>query len=256
MILFHRHFGEGKPIVILHGLFGQCDNWVSVSKMLGDRHNSVFAIDLRNHGHSPHSPEFSYELMARDVADTLHDLRIQKVHLMGHSMGGKVAMLFSQLYPEMLRSVIIVDISPRYYPPHHGEIISGLKSVDILNISSRAEAENSMEPFIKNPSVRQFLLKNLFRNDKNQFRWRFNLEILSASLEKVGQSIPTGNVDVPALFYHGQNSDYVSVDEYTEIMQQFLSAEFRQMAGAGHWLHAENTEEFVQTIDHWIKRYS
>ena len=256
MILFHRHFGEGSPVMILHGLFGQCDNWVTVAKMLGEKHHSVFCVDLRNHGHSPHDSVFNYDAMAEDLAETILDLRIhKKVHLIGHSMGGKAAMFFAQQFPELLKSILIADIGPRFYPTHHQEVISGLKAVNLSDITSRSDAESAMEKFIKDQSVRQFLLKNLYRTDENQFAWRFNLEVISDQIEEVGKAIPEGIVDIPALFYHGSASNYVLSDEYPVIMQQFISAEFRQMNGAGHWLHAEQPTVFVETADHWLRRY-
>lgn len=257
MILFHRHYGEGPPLVILHGLFGQCDNWVTVGRKLGENHLSVFCMDLRNHGLSPRDATFTLSAMAADVAETLDDLRIPSVHLLGHSMGGKVAMEFARTYPEKLKSLILADIGPGYYPPHHQQIISGLKAVKPEEISSRQEAEERLAGYIADHGTRQFLLKNLYRNDSgNNFAWRFNLAVIAGQIEEIGKALPECTIDVPSLFYHGSNSNYITPASYHAIMQQFISAEFRVMQGAGHWLHAEQPDAFTDTVSAWVKRFA
>lgn len=255
MILFHRHYGEGAPLVILHGLFGQCDNWVSIAKSLGEKGHSVYCVDLRNHGQSPHSPEFSMEEMAEDVRETLDDLRLGRVHLLGHSMGGKVAMFFAQQWPERLLSLLVIDIGIRYYPPHHQDIISGLQSIDVDALASRNDADAQLAHYVEEVSTRQFLLKNLYRKEDNSFGWRFNLPVITTRIEEVGRALPEGRVNVPTLFYRGGQSRYVKAEEYDDIKKQFPQAEFKTMEDAGHWLHAENPAEFVEEIGGWLGRW-
>ena len=147
MKLFERHFGTGEAVVILHGLFGQSDNWTSIARKLGEKY-SVYTFDLRNHGQSGHSDEMNYPVMAADVLETIDELGLDKIHLIGHSMGGKVAMLFGLTYPERLNSLVIADIGPRYYKPHHSDIITGLSSIDLSRLKSRQEAENQLLEYI------------------------------------------------------------------------------------------------------------
>ncbi|MBX7202028.1 MAG: alpha/beta fold hydrolase [Bacteroidia bacterium] len=257
MILFHRHYGQGTPLVILHGLFGQSDNWASIARRLGEQHLSVFCMDLRNHGLSPHSEQVSLALMAADVAETLEDLRIPAVHLLGHSMGGKVAMEFALSFAGKLKSLILADIGPGYYPPHHQEIIKGLMAVKPEEVKSRQEAEERLAAYVKDLSTRQFLLKNLYRTDDGEhFAWRFNLEAIAKNIEEVGKALPGETIRVPSLFYHGGRSNYVKPADYSSIQQQFTAAEFRLMEGAGHWLHAEQPETFISTVIDWIRPFA
>ena len=161
-----RKSGEGPPLVILHGVFGSGDNWLTVSKQFMP-HFEVFLVDQRNHGRSPHTSEFSYDILVQDLLDFANDQGFQKFYLIGHSMGGKVAMKFAAKYPERLEKLVIVDIAPRYYKPHHQEIMAGFNAVDLENMKSRNEADEAMASQIAELDVRQFLLKNLYRNTKS-----------------------------------------------------------------------------------------
>ena len=247
MILFHRHYGDGTPLIILHGLFGQSDNLAGVARLLGNNF-SVYCIDQRNHGQSGHAHEFTYDAMVGDLVETLDDLRLNKVHLLGHSMGGKTAMFFARKYPERLHSLTVVDIGPRYYAPHHGEIIAGIQVLKPGELTSRQEAEELLAYSIKDASTRQFLLKNLVRGDDGRFFWRFNLDAIAENSENVGEALPGGALNIPTLFYRGGNSSYIIPEEYDTILQQFPEAVFATMQDAGHWLHAEKPQEFVDTI--------
>ncbi len=251
MILFERHFGEGEVIIILHGLFGQSDNWTGIARNLGDQF-SVFTFDLRNHGQSGHSDAFNYEFMADDVVETMNHLGLKKVHLIGHSMGGKVAMRIAQKFPDRLYSLLIADIGPRYYKPHHEEILQGLNSIHPEKITTRKEAEEILTESIKDEGTKQFLLKNLYRTPENKFAWRFNLNVLTDKIENVGEALPAGICFVPTLFYHGGNSRYIMKEEYSEIRKQFPNTTFLIMENAGHWLHAEKPAEFIDTVKGWI----
>jgi len=256
MILFHRHYGEGPALVILHGLFGQSDNWATIARKLGENGYSVYCMDLRNHGMSEHSDEFSIALMARDVIETLDDLRLRSAHVLGHSMGGKVAMELALHYPDRLRSLLVIDIGPQYYPPHHHQIIKGLEAVKPEELRSRKEADERLSNYVGQAEVRQFLLKNLTRESESEpFRFRFNLEQIAANINEVGKALPEGIVQVPTLFYHGEKSDYLKPETYAEISAQFIASEFKIMPGAGHWLHAEQPPAFIATVTQWLSRF-
>jgi esterase len=251
MILFERHFGLGEPLIILHGLFGQSDNWTSIARKLGEQF-TVYTLDLRNHGQSGHDNAMNYDVMADDLLETIDHLGIQKMHLIGHSMGGKVAMLFALKYPERLNKLIIADIGPRFYEPHHQKILLGLNQLDLDSLTSRTDAENELSLFIPDMGTRQFLLKNLHRNDVGGFSWRFNLPIISAEINRIGEQLPRGICTTSALFFHGGKSDYIIPSDYSDILNYFPNAEFEIMQGAGHWLHAENPTEFIRITKWWI----
>jgi esterase len=255
MKLFERHFGTGEAIVILHGLFGQSDNWTSIARKLGEKY-CVYTFDLRNHGQSDHSDEMNYRVMTSDVLETINDLGLNKIHLIGHSMGGKVAMLFGLTYPERLNSLAIADIGPRYYKPHHSEIINGLSSIDLSSLKSRLDAENQLIEFIPDFGTRQFLLKNLSRFGENQFAWRFNLPVIRRTIANIGESLDSGICQIATLFYRGAKSNYIKPEDYPAILNQFPNAKFEVMQDAGHWLHAEKPSEFIETLETWISNHS
>lgn len=254
MNLFYRQYGTGEPLVILHGLFGQCDNWASIAKALGENY-TVYCMDLPNHGQSPHTEEFNYPAMVEDVRMTVENLGLNKFHLLGHSMGGKVAMFFAQAYPEMLISLMVIDIGTKYYRPHHQEIIAGLQAVNLELLTSRNEAEKVMLPFIEDVGTRQFLLKNLVRKEENGFEWRFNLELIAEKIEEIGAALPEGKVLTRTLFYRGGNSRYIKDEDIADIQLQFPNATFETMKGAGHWLHAEKPGEFVEVVRRFLKYF-
>jgi pimeloyl-ACP methyl ester carboxylesterase len=251
MILFERHFGSGEPLIILHGLFGQSDNWTSIARKLGEQFN-VYTLDLRNHGQSGHDNVMNYDVMADDLLETIDYLGIQKMHLIGHSMGGKVAMLFALKYPERLEKLIIADIGPRFYKPHHQKILQGLNQLDLDSLTSRVDAENELSHLIPDVGTRQFLLKNLYRNNEGGFSWRFNLPVITEEIDHIGEQLPSGICTTSTLFFHGGKSDYIIQSDYSEILNYFPNAEFQIMQGAGHWLHAENPNEFIRITNWWI----
>ena len=255
MILFERHFGSGEPLIILHGLFGQSDNWTSIARKLGE-HFTVYTLDLRNHGQSGHDNVMNYDIMADDLLETIDYLGIQKMHLIGHSMGGKVAMLFALKYPERLNRLIIADIGPRFYEPHHQKILHGLNQLDLGSLTSRADAENELSNLIPDAGTRQFLLKNLYRNNDGGFSWRFNLPIITNEINRIGEKLPSGICSTSTLFFHGGESDYIIPSDYSDILKIFSNAEFQIMQGAGHWLHAENPAEFIRITNWWIDQYA
>lgn len=241
MKLFFRKYGEGNPIIILHGLFGLSDNWQSFAKQLEQNSFSAFTVDLRNHGNSPHHKEFNYNVLAADLFELLESEQIQNPVLMGHSLGGKTAMRFALNYPEKISSLIVVDIAPRYYPPHHQQILEGLFAVDVNLIKSRGEAEKILSEKIPEPGTRQFLLKNLYWKNKEQLDWKFNLPFIAEGIENVGEEIASEKTfDKPTLFIAGEKSKYINASDAADITKLFPQSEVKIAPNAGHWVHADN----------------
>jgi esterase len=250
MKLFYRKYGEGYPLVILHGLFGISDNWNSLAKYFGAKYE-VYTPDLRNHGQSPHSPDFDYTVMSSDIAEFLDDHSLEDAFLIGHSMGGKVAMRFAFDHPERVRKLIVADIGPKYYAPHHKHILDALYSVDLNTVKSRKEAEERMSEKIGDFSVRQFLLKNLYWKTPESLAWRMNLDVISDNIGNVGESID-GEFDKPALFIRGGLSGYVLDSDWPQIEKQFPDSALVTLEGAGHWVHAEQPEQFVKAVEDFL----
>jgi pimeloyl-ACP methyl ester carboxylesterase len=253
MKLFYRKFGQGSvPVFILPGLFGQCDNWQTIAKGLAEKNKEVYFVDQRNHGLSPHSEIFNYKVMSSDLYELISGLGFNKVILIGHSMGGKTAMQFVVDYTEMIASLIIADISPRYYPPHHQEIIRALQSVDLKIIKTRKEAELILSGLIPDSGTRQFLLKNLFWETDTRLNWRFNLKAIAANMEEVGKEINFSqtytNQNFSALFLRGENSAYINETDLHLIHKTFPDARIETIPAAGHWLHADNPKSFLEAV--------
>lgn len=248
MKLNFKKLGEGKPLVILHGLFGTLDNWITAGKILSENGYEVYLVDQRNHGKSPHSDEFNYEVMAEDLKEFLVDQHLSSAIIMGHSMGGKIAMLFSTKYPKMVEKLIVVDIAPKYYPPHHETIMKAFHSVKVETVTSRKEAEERMLPLIDNAGVRQFLLKNLDRNGNN-FQWKHNLPVIEKNINEIGQPLDEVQIFVgPAFFIGGAASDYIQRGDRQLILKHFPQAKIASIKGAGHWVHAEKPNEFMDVL--------
>lgn len=253
MKLHYRESGQGIPLVILHGLFGLSDNWQTLAKYLSQKYH-VYLPDLRNHGRSPHSEEFNYAVMAEDLREFITDNQLQNVVLLGHSMGGKVAMNLALEYPNLLSKLIVVDIAPRPYPVHHQDILDSLNAIDITKMSSRSEAEAALEVSIPEAEVRLFLLKNLYRKEDNSFGWRMNLAVLEQNIEEVGRET-TSDVpfDKPTLFIKGAHSRYIQEKDTAGIQQLFPQAQIETIADAGHWVHAQAPEKFYQLVVNFIE---
>lgn len=247
MKLHFRELGEGQPMVILHGLFGFSDNWQTHAKKLAEYYR-VILVDLRNHGHSDWSDDFSYELMAEDLHELFEDLNLKKVILLGHSMGGKVGMLFSQKYPEFLEKLIVVDIGVKEYPMHHQHILNGLHALDLSKINVRSEAERILMEYIESDGVRQFLLKNLYWKEKGKLSWRMNIEVLERELPDILGALPEHEVMIPTLFIRGELSNYILDEDFDEIQSLFPDSEVITIPGAGHWVHAEAPDEFIEKV--------
>jgi len=248
MILFCRHYGNHpQTLIVLHGLFGQSDNWTSLARRWSEMF-TVITPDQRNHGQSPQSDDFNYSLMADDLKETVDALGIRSFALLGHSMGGKTAMLFAQKYPQYLKKLIVADIAPRYYAPHHTEIIDALKGLNLKEINDRQTADVELAKAIKEPSTRQFLLKNLYRKQDNSFAWRFNLSAISSNIQEVGAALPESKVNINTLFLRGETSNYIQTSDEAAIRQHFPNSEIQTIPKAGHWLHAEQPLAFSDAV--------
>jgi len=251
--LNYKIYGEGFPLIILHGVFGSGDNWTTLAKHFSKEFKTILP-DLRNHGRSPHSSLFNYQVMSEDLLELVDDLGISRFHLVGHSMGGKVSMFFANKFPEMIEKLVVVDIAPRYYKPHHQQILAGFRSVDLGQIESRQEAEDSMAAEIIEPDVRQFLLKNLFRNEEGAFGWRVNLNAIEAQIEEVGKVFSIENqLDVPTLFIKGGRSKYIQDKDKEDIENLFSNVIIKTIEEAGHWVHSEQPEATYQLIAAFLK---
>jgi esterase len=252
MKLFYRELGEGEPLVILHGVFGSSDNWFTVSKTLAEDHK-VYLVDARNHGHSPRASEFNYDVMSQDLELFLKDHSIKDPVIIGHSMGGKTVMKFASKYPDMLKKIIVVDISPRYYKRHHDSILEGLKSIDLKQLSSRQQADEQLAKFEEDPGVRQFLLKNLYRNQDNEFDWRINLEVIDKNIDNVGEALPENTrINIPALFIKGSKSRYIKEEDEKLITKIFPNVSIETIEGAGHWVQAEKPQQFIEVVKRFL----
>lgn len=252
-ILHSKILGQGQPLMILHGYFGMGDNW----KTLGNQFSESFEvhlIDQRNHGRSFHAREFNYEVMVDDVYRYIQHHQLDNCILMGHSMGGKTAMLFAVEHPELIEKLIIVDISPRAYEPHHNEILAALNTVDFTKHTSRTLIDKHLKKWIPEAGVRQFLMKNVYWREKGVLDFRFNLPSLTENNAEVGAELPPNTIfDKKTLFLAGGNSGYISDREIPLIENHFPLAMVETIPDTGHWLHAEKPEIFYQMVMNFLR---
>ncbi len=259
MKLFFKKTGDGKPLLILHGLFGLSDNWMTLAKRFAENNFSCFTLDLRNHGRSPHADEFNYKVMAEDVFEFMNVEKISSADLIGHSMGGKVAMFFADSYPGKIEKLVVADIAPRYYSPHHDGVIAALNRVDPGQIQSRKEAEEELRISLHDEATVQFLLKNLYwkegESNEKKLAWRFNLAAIEKNIENVGEALPENLVyDKPTLFVRGERSGYIRTQDEPAIRKHFPKAQIKTITDAGHWVHAEKPAEFFETVMEFLKK--
>lgn len=253
MKLFFRELGQGEPMIILHGLFGSSDNWLTQAKLFSS-HYKVYSIDQRNHGQSPHSDEFDYQSMVIDLKEFVEDNQIQNPVVIGHSMGGKTAMNFALAHADMLSKLIVVDMAPRLYNLEHYTIAEGLKAIPIEKISSRTEADEILSQHVPEPDVRQFLLKNLQRKSAGGFSWKINLPVISSKLSSVGVDLQfSGEFRKPSLFIRGAKSKYITDNDWKRITQIFPAAELETL-NTGHWVQAEEPQVFAETVLQWLSK--
>jgi esterase len=243
MNLNFKKIGEGEPLVILHGLFGSLDNWLTLAKKLGENFE-VFLVDARNHGKSPHNEEFNYDVMADDLYEFLMQHNIIDPIILGHSMGGKTAMQFAMNYPTKLTKLIVADIAPKAYPVHHKSIIDGMKSLNFKVLKTRKEADLKLSEHIHDISTRQFILKNLYWIAPEKLAWRFNLNVIERDIEIIGEGLQNIHpFEKPTLFLRGIKSNYITEKDYQPIADIFTESSIKSM-DSGHWIHAEKPQEF------------
>jgi esterase len=253
MKLFYRQSGQGEPLIILHGLFGSSDNWFTLAKTFAERF-TVYLIDQRNHGQSPHSEEFDYKFLAEDLLEFINDHNLDKVNIIGHSMGGKTAMNFAVKYPERVKKLIVVDIVPKTYPVHHDNILDGLLSLDLLTVSSRTEADELLSKYLPELDVRQFLLKNLYRTTDGAFGWRPNLKAIDKHIEEIGEGMQyDGQYNGPTLFIVGARSTYFKMGD-ENLLQQVFPAYTLVTLDSGHWVQAEKPKEFAEAVIPFLEK--
>ncbi len=267
MDLFFRKYGSGPPLIIVHGLYGSSDNWVTIGKELGKRFE-VFIPDQRNHGRSPHSDHHNYDLMRDDLSEFMDKHSIEKAILLGHSMGGKTIMFFATSCPERVNGLIVVDIAPKSYFSYSGEsvqaadhlfIIRAMENMDLSKIPNRDEANRELSSKIKSERVRQFLLKNLARSKNGAFRWKLNIEAIRKDLVRILEGLNASKFErgnqitgFPVLFIRGANSTYILDSDIPFIRKIFPYAEVIAIPGAGHWLHAEQPDLLIETVVQFV----
>lgn len=247
MKLHYREIGEGQPMVILHGLFGSSDNWQTHAKKLAEYYR-VILVDQRNHGHSDWSDEFSYELMSQDLLELFQELNLKKVILLGHSMGGKTAIQFTQKHSEFIEKLIVIDIGIKEYPLHHSEILKGLYSIDLNTVHSRNEAEQILSKFVESNGVRQFLLKNLYWKEKGILAWRMNISVLDREMKNILSALPEDEIYIPTLFIRGALSNYILDKDLDQLESQFPDMILVTIEAAGHWVHSESPVKFINSV--------
>ena len=249
MQLNYKVFGEGDPVLILHGMFGTLDNWQTIAKKLA-KHFMVFIIDLRNHGRSPHSDEFDYAIMANDIREFMESNWIYEAYVVGHSMGGKVAMQLASENPDMVQKLVLVDIAPKAYEGNHQAIFEALFSLDLDQLESRKEADQLLQKKIDSYSVRQFILKNLSINKETEgYEWKMNLPVIHAAYQEI---LDKGNLSTPfenpTLFIKGAQSNYILPEEFESYKNYFPKATLETIEKAGHWVHAEKPDELLEIV--------
>ncbi|MDG1730256.1 MAG: alpha/beta fold hydrolase [Algibacter sp.] len=253
MILHSNIIGAGKPFVILHGFLGMSDNWKTLGSQFSKEGFQVHLIDQRNHGRSFHDDAFSYEVLAEDLKEYCNANKLSDIILLGHSMGGKTAMLFATEYPELVSKLLVADISPRFYPVHHDAILNGLDKLDFEVIKSRGEADKILSAYVSDFGTRQFLLKNLYWVEKGQLGLRINLEVLKSEVSEIGEALPSYAVfEKDTLFLRGDRSEYIGVGDERLISNHFINAEIVTISNAGHWLHAENPKDFFDAVNNFV----
>lgn len=255
MELAYREYGAGNPLIILHGLFGQSDNWNTLAKRFADMGFRVFTIDQRNHGLSPHSEVWDYQSMANDLSKFIYTHKLTKPIILGHSMGGKTVMFFELLFTGIAKKIIVVDIAPRAYESHHEVVMHALNSVKFDEITTRKQAEEILSKHISDFGTKQFLLKNIYwkNPETNLMDWRFNLKVISREYDNIGVEVPNGTSETKALFIKGEKSHYLTESDVKDIELRFPNFDLKVVKDAGHWIHAEKPNEFFEMVMKFIR---
>ncbi|MCC6815324.1 MAG: alpha/beta fold hydrolase [Saprospiraceae bacterium] len=247
--LHFKKLGEGNPIFILHGLFGSLDNWQTIANELMN-HYSVYLIDLRNHGKSPHTDEMNYQLMAEDIVQLMIDTNLDRINLIGHSMGGKICFQLLKNYSEYLNKVMVIDIVPKEYKSGHDGVFKAMFSLDLERLTKRSDAEAILQEYITEPGVRQFILKNLYRISDHQFKWKLNLPVLFKAYDHIRAGIVFEmKNNTPIRIVSGGNSNYVNGDDINQLSKLFQDLSWKVIEGAGHWVHADKPKEVISEVN-------
>lgn len=248
-MLYSKIEGSGNPLLILHGFLGMSDNWKTLGTRWAEAGYEVHLLDLRNHGRSLHSEEFNYAVMAQDVLEYCNEKNLASIYLMGHSMGGKVAMEVATSNPELISKLIIADIGPKGYQPHHDEILQGLAAVNFEEKPERSEVDKIVSTYVPDLGTRQFLLKSLYWVTPGQLAYRFNLQAFLDNKKSIGEELQIDAKFIgPTLFLRGANSNYIVDEDFNLIKKHFPNASIRTIAHAGHWLHAENPDAVFTAV--------
>ena len=252
MDLHFKTFGEGDPLIILHGLFGTSDNWQTLGKRFAEDY-MVYLIDQRNHGRSPHDPVMDYPHMADDLRAFMQENWIHRAHILGHSMGGKTAMEFALRNPDMTDRVIVVDIAPKTYEAGHTEIFEALLAMQPEQLNDRQEADRALAKHIPDKGIRMFLLKNLARRKEGGFRWKMNLQAIYDNYERILQ-LPAGEEPFhgDVLFIRGGRSRYIQPHDKGLMQSYFPHARLETIADAGHWVHAEAPDKLYDLVTRFL----
>lgn len=253
MQLNYKIFGSGPPLVILHGLFGTLDNWQTLARRWSDRYTLIL-VDQRNHGRSPHAEEMTYLHMAEDLTNFLSDLQVHEFFLLGHSMGGKAAMQTALSYPDRVSKLIVVDMAPRAYGRGHDDIFTALHALRPEDLTDRRHADEVLSAHLPDAGIRQFLLKNLVRDNETGFRWRMNLAVLHREYDNLVAAVGATDTgyEKPTLFLRGGRSNYVKDEDWPAILALFPNARLATVAEAGHWVHAEAPDELSRLVNSFL----
>ncbi len=253
MLLNYKKYGEnGTPVFILHGIFGMLDNWHNIAKELSLNH-VVYTIDARNHGQSPHCDEMSFQLMAEDLITLANSLNISQFILVGHSMGGKTAMWAAHQFENHLLKLIVVDIAPKTYKAGHLPYFEALKSINWSELETRKDIDEALQKYESNMAVRLFLAKNIERNADGKFELKCNIKAIENAYQEVVSGLAFNHeMNLESLFISGANSNYLLEEDKENILNYFPNAQFKIVSNAGHWVHAENSKEFLAKLSAFI----
>jgi len=253
-LLYSKIEGAGSPLLILHGFLGMSDNWKTLGTRYTEMGYEVHLLDMRNHGRSFHSMEFNYEVMVQDIVDYCEYYKLTSIDLIGHSMGGKVAMKLAADHNSLVNKLIVADMSPAAYPPHHQDVMQALNAVDFSSSPSREDVQKTIEQYIHEPGVVQFLMKNVYRITPQQLGFRFNLEAFNRDDEAIGEPLREDeHYNGPVLFLKGERSEYIKEKDEALIKKHFPKAQIQVVHNSGHWLHADNPLEFFEKSMAFLK---
>lgn len=252
--LNHKIYGQGDPLIILHGLFGSLDNWATIGRKLGEEY-MVYLLDQRDHGKSPHTDAFSYDILSEDLKYFMDENWVHQSYIMGHSMGGKTAMRFALEYEDMVEKLIVLDMAPRQYTNRHQMVFDAMDSVDFETMESRADAKDVLMEMLKgDQATTAFLLKNIKRHKEGGFSWKMNTKLLRQEYENIIAPIPTNKVyEGPTLFVKGGNSAYITEEDDQLIKDLFPNSDTITMEDVGHWLHAEKPHKLMEIVQEFIE---